>query len=106
VVNTTLNKRQITYGTICREQGLDGVEAFSKCKMYNNAVAEVGGEENNRTTTPCSQGWIYSTTDFESTIPTENNWVCAKDFHPTAIYSGVSIGSFVGSIIFGPMADK
>lgn len=70
---------------------------YSKCKMIDQTT----GNE-----TECQFGWEYDTTDYENTIPSEFNWVCDKDHYATDCFTWGSIGSAIGTVIFGILADK
>lgn len=54
----------------------------------------------------CQFGWEYDKTDYENTVPSEFNWVCDRDTYATDCFTWGSIGSAIGTVIFGILADK
>jgi len=56
--------------------------------------------------TPCLYGWEYDTTDYDTTIPSEHNWVCDKIHYPTRCFTMGSFGAAAGTLVFGILADK
>ncbi|XP_028037924.1 solute carrier family 22 member 1 [Bombyx mandarina] len=67
---------------------------FSNCLIY---------DENNNIT-DC-QRYRYDNTWYKSTIPSENNWVCEKEYYVINILSHNKISETVGSLIFGWFGD-
>jgi len=82
---------------------VDATEKFSSCKMYNSTSEE---RKENGTIVSCKNGWSFNKDDFESTIATDYEWICEKDFYPTQVFTVSSIGMFVGNVVFGPLSDK
>ena len=63
-------------------------------------------KENASRTMECTNGWEYDKTDYSATIPTEYNWVCGKKHYATEALTASSIGSAVGTILFGWGGDR
>lgn len=63
-------------------------------------------EDGKHLTIPCTNGWIYDKTDYDSTLPMDFNWVCDKVSYPTDVFSISVAGTAVGQVIFGILADK
>jgi hypothetical protein len=80
--------------------GTDGILKHSSCKMYSLDSLGVNATEK------CNFGWEYDKTDYESTIPSEFDWVCQRDHLATEVFTWTNVGSAVGTIIFGIFADK
>uniref|UniRef100_A0A1A9ZQ56 Major facilitator superfamily (MFS) profile domain-containing protein n=1 Tax=Glossina pallidipes TaxID=7398 RepID=A0A1A9ZQ56_GLOPL len=53
----------------------------------------------------CQYGWSYDQTWYEKTIPTQENWVCAKDLFVTNVFVVARITEVVGSFLLGQMGD-
>jgi len=56
--------------------------------------------------TACQNGWSYDKTWYESTIPTDHNWVCAKDLFVTNVFVVGRVTEVAGSFILGQMGDS
>lgn len=54
----------------------------------------------------CPSGWIYNRTYLSSTINSDYNWVCSRNGYLTLLYTVGTVGTLLGSFIFGPLADK
>lgn len=50
--------------------------------------------------------WVYDKTDFDSTIPSEFNWVCDTAHYSTDALTATAVGNMIGTIVFGQLADK
>lgn len=50
--------------------------------------------------------YTYNKTWYESTVPSENNWVCDKELKVANIFAYMRIGELIGSMIFGWFGDK
>ncbi|KAI9584390.1 hypothetical protein GQX74_006285 [Glossina fuscipes] len=53
----------------------------------------------------CRYGWSYDQTWYEKTIPTQENWICAKDLFVTNVFVVARITEVVGSFLLGQMGD-
>lgn len=61
---------------------------------------------NPNVTMTCNLGWTYDKTDYETTIPSDFDWVCENMGHATDTFTVETIGSAVGTVVFAIMADK
>lgn len=73
-----------------------GATKFSDCLIYTN-------QELNKTK-ECDI-FEYDRTWFETTIPTENNWVCGNEINVANVFAYSKIGEIIGSFIFGWYGD-
>lgn len=55
--------------------------------------------------TKCQAGWEYDE-PVTSTVPSEYDWVCDRDQYATDCFTWSSVGSAIGTIIFGAIGDK
>jgi len=78
----------------------DGRHKYSKCTMY-----DVNGP-NPSAIIQCTNGWEYDTTEYESTMASEFNWVCENGDIPTTAFTVAALGNALGTIVFGHLADK
>jgi len=69
---------------------------YSQCSMFNAL-----GDK-----TPCTNGWQYDHSDFDSTIPSAYNWVCEKSGYATWSLTITAVGNAVGTVVLGAMADR
>ncbi|KFM78100.1 Organic cation transporter 1, partial [Stegodyphus mimosarum] len=61
---------------------------------------------NDTTTIPCSQGWQYDKTYFDSTAVTQWDLVCNDDHYKSFILTMFSVGSIIGTPIYGALSDR
>ncbi|KAF9421834.1 hypothetical protein HW555_002274, partial [Spodoptera exigua] len=73
-----------------------GAKKFSDCLIYTS-------QELNKTK-EC-EIFDYDRTWFESTIPSENNWVCSNEINVANIFAYSKIGEIIGSFVFGWYGD-
>ena len=83
----------------------------SKCYMYNIEPEFLGIVTNSTIspttpTIPCGHGWEYDRSVYKSTITTDWDLVCDKDFFPTLSLFINTVGTLVGSILFGYLIDR
>ncbi|PSN43702.1 hypothetical protein C0J52_18636 [Blattella germanica] len=97
--------------TIPKNEDKGAGQEFSKCSMYNVSFpADIDTlrdfhEENRNQTVPCQYGWEYNQKWYSLTAPTEQNWVCEKEFYvPTALLFS-RLGIIVGTLVFGHLGD-
>ncbi|XP_074657471.1 solute carrier family 22 member 15-like [Tubulanus polymorphus] len=76
----------------------DGKWTNDKCRMYKN---ESSGDNQ---TIPCNNGWVYYT-DYQSTIVTEWDLVCDRDYLPQMAQTIFVVGTLVGAGSLSPLAD-
>ncbi|XP_017007624.1 carcinine transporter isoform X2 [Drosophila takahashii] len=78
--------------------------------MYQANFSEItdwsAWSSSNRTKTTCQNGWSYDKTWYESTIPTDHHWVCAKDLFVTNVFVVGRVTEVAGSFILGQMGDS
>ncbi|CAB3382639.1 Hypothetical predicted protein [Cloeon dipterum] len=55
---------------------------------------------------PCTSGWTFNLTNSPVTLIAETEWVCDKSWMPYFGQSAFSLGSAVGTLLFGLLADK
>jgi len=96
-------KEQIDRGIPKKEDG-----DFERCFMYNVPLNSdtTNMTNQNRTKIPCNNGWIYDREEipYES-IGTECNWVCDKKELGTYTLIAFFLGSVVGCLWLGYVAD-
>uniref|UniRef100_A0A1A9WDS2 Major facilitator superfamily (MFS) profile domain-containing protein n=1 Tax=Glossina brevipalpis TaxID=37001 RepID=A0A1A9WDS2_9MUSC len=86
-------------------------ETYSSCEMFDTNFTEIDDWQNWNLTsaqtkvTACQHGWSYDQTWYEKTIPTQENWVCAKDLFVTNVFVVARITEVVGSFLLGQMGD-
>ncbi|CAN7988811.1 unnamed protein product [Ixodes hexagonus] len=54
---------------------------------------------------PCEE-FVYDKTDYDETVPTQFGLVCSHSHLPSLVYSLCTVGSVIGTILFGLMADR
>ncbi|XP_004931685.2 beta-alanine transporter [Bombyx mori] len=94
----------------------NGVLQYSSCTMYNLNYSEIVKSYQNLVDAaankapadiiPCTQGWIYDKSIYKSTIVTEWNLVCNKDFYSTLGLVLLAAGGIIGNYIFGYLQDS
>ncbi|XP_037885296.1 solute carrier family 22 member 5 isoform X2 [Glossina fuscipes] len=86
-------------------------ETYSSCEMFDANFTEIDDWQNWNLTsaqtkvTGCRYGWSYDQTWYEKTIPTQENWICAKDLFVTNVFVVARITEVVGSFLLGQMGD-
>ncbi len=63
-------------------------------------------EELNNCDVECQTGYEFNTTDLFTTAVTDNDWVCEDSWKAPLSQTFFFIGSFIGTLIFGYVADK
>ncbi|XP_028159783.1 solute carrier family 22 member 7 isoform X1 [Ostrinia furnacalis] len=74
-----------------------GKTVFSSCQIYVNP------DENN--VTKSCDVYSYNRTWYESTVSSENNWVCDDQIYVANVFAYSKIGEAVGSVLFGWFGD-
>ncbi|XP_012062744.1 PREDICTED: organic cation transporter protein-like [Atta cephalotes] len=93
------------------ELKLESVTSFSRCYMYDvnyTELLEQGVRQANLSwpIVRCKQGWTFNHTMITyASIATELEWVCDKTFLGSAAQSAFFVGSIIGGLIFGYIAD-
>jgi hypothetical protein len=54
----------------------------------------------------CTNGWYYEYSSLYPTMATEANWVCDKDRMPYIIQTIFYMGTSIGCLVFGYIADR
>ncbi|KAJ8725716.1 hypothetical protein PYW08_003899 [Mythimna loreyi] len=85
---------KLKYIPIVKEATGDNGTKFSACLIFTA----------NNDTEACSI-YDYDKTWFETTIPSDNNWVCENELNVVNIFSYSKIGETVGSFVFGWLGD-
>ncbi|XP_016961208.1 carcinine transporter [Drosophila biarmipes] len=98
--------------TLPKQADNRGRETFSNCLMFQTNFSEItdwsawNTSQRTKTTEACQNGWSYDKTWYESTIPTDHNWVCAKDLFVTNVFVVGRVTEVAGSFILGQMGDS
>ncbi|KAG6802461.1 carcinine transporter [Apis mellifera caucasica] len=89
----------------------EGATSFSRCNMYNVNYTEII-EKGIRKADPswpiksCQNGWTFNHTMIPyRSIAVELEWVCDHAFLSSAAQSAFFVGSMLGGLIFGYIAD-
>ncbi|EDW24781.1 GL23211 [Drosophila persimilis] len=110
--NTNFTLDQWRDITLPKQADNRGRETFSNCEMYQMNFTEIQDWSTWNTslrttqTQACQNGWSYDKTWYESTIPTDHNWVCAKDLFVTNVFVVGRVTEVAGSFILGQMGDS
>ncbi|XP_045486894.1 beta-alanine transporter-like [Pieris rapae] len=93
----------------------NGILDFSQCNMYDinytdilsrySTIEEALMLEGPADIVPCKNGWVYEDTVYQSTVVTEWDLVCDKDFLPTLGLVLLAVGGIIGNYIFGYLQD-
>ncbi|XP_067885093.1 organic cation/carnitine transporter 2-like [Heterodontus francisci] len=83
---------------------LDGEQVYSKCTKYKTYVGD-GFNDTTRGIEPCTDGWVYSTDRYISTIVSEWNLVCDNKWKGPFTVSVFFLGTLCGSFISGQISD-
>ncbi|XP_047988643.1 organic cation transporter protein [Leguminivora glycinivorella] len=70
---------------------------FNECSIYVNPDV-------NNETTSCAK-YTYDKTWYESTVPSDNNWVCDDEIYVANVFSISRFGEIAGALIFGWFGD-
>ena len=88
---------------------------YSRCTMYNvnwtevresNGGAWPGQPNTSWEVVDCRHGWNYDTSEFVSTLVTELDLVCTDQWWPSTSTALFYVGSLIGNILFGQIADR
>lgn len=98
----------------------DGQLRYTECRMYSRNYTEIQVMLQQRTplsfvmssidstneTIPCTNGWFYDTSMFPSTVISEFDLVCDRDFYSTVALVLFGMGGLIGNYVFGYMQDS
>jgi len=96
-----------------REEG--DYRLYSRCSMYQpnwtQVLIENGNElpqnpDTNWTVVECQHGWEYDKSEFVNTLVTELDLVCDQQWWPSTSTALFYVGSLIGNIVFGQIADR
>ncbi|XP_071035046.1 carcinine transporter [Parasteatoda tepidariorum] len=73
---------------------------FSEVSIDDNLVIEINK------TVHCLNGWVYDFSELYPTIATDQNWVCDKNKLPYQSQTIFYVGTSIGCIVFGLIADR
>lgn len=84
---------------------------YSQCRAYVVNWTEVlaTGQKPDETwpTAPCQNGWEFDKSEIPySTISTDMEWVCDKNSYQATAQAVFFVGSILGGVIFGWVADR
>ncbi|CAL1288924.1 unnamed protein product [Larinioides sclopetarius] len=101
--NTSVFNTSIPY------EDMNGQWIPKMCEMYDPSnltyISEEGFYSSN-VTTSCQYGWVYDFSELYPTIATEMNWVCDNDQLPYQSQTIFYVGTSLGCIVFGLIADR
>ncbi|XP_033336293.2 organic cation transporter protein [Megalopta genalis] len=89
----------------------EGATTFSRCKMYDVNYQDllnqgVRNSDPSWPIKPCQNGWTFNHTMIPyKSIAVELEWVCENAFLGSAAQSAFFVGSIIGGLIFGYIAD-
>ncbi|EDV94421.1 carcinine transporter [Drosophila grimshawi] len=96
--------------TLPKQKDNRNKETYSNCEMYDANFTELTNftawSSSKNQTTVCQHGWSYDRTWYDSSIPTDQDWICAKDLFVTNVFVIGRVTEVVGSFIFGQMGDS
>ncbi|XP_059500831.1 organic cation/carnitine transporter 2-like isoform X2 [Stegostoma tigrinum] len=83
----------------------DGEQVYSRCTKFKTIVGD-RSSDTAREIEPCSDGWVYSTDRYISTIVSEWNLVCDDNWKGPFTVSVLFLGMLCGSFISGQISDR
>lgn len=90
-------------------QSMPKDESLRSCYMYDinqTLFQDEFSDHLNKSLIPCQYGWTYNFSQIYPTIATELNWVCDDKRLPYTVQTIFYIGTCLGSIVLGFIADR
>ncbi|XP_054288921.1 beta-alanine transporter-like [Macrosteles quadrilineatus] len=90
----------------------EGEPVFSHCTMYVRNYSELRSLPSSQHTlvdtnvTSCKHGWTFDYSQYATTVVTEWDMVCQKDFYSTLALVLLGAGGLIGNYIFGYLQDS
>ncbi|XP_050345607.1 organic cation transporter protein [Nymphalis io] len=78
-------------------------DTITKQTKFENCLIYANPNKNNNT--KACQEYTYDNTWYDTTVPSENNWVCDKELNVANILAYSKVGDIIGSIFFGWFSD-
>ncbi|KAF8789848.1 Carcinine transporter like protein [Argiope bruennichi] len=97
------------FNTSIPYEDVNGLWVPKMCEMYDPSSVVYISEEGYYTSnvsTSCQYGWVYDFSELYPTIATEMNWVCDNDQLPYQSQTIFYVGTSLGCIVFGLVADR
>ncbi|XP_055297249.1 carcinine transporter isoform X2 [Sitodiplosis mosellana] len=113
--HTNYTLEQWKHLTLPRETDVKGLTTFSKCQMYdvNWTTIQSWDYENWNSTRHHEKLNVldcdvrdYDKTWYQSTIVSQEDWVCSKDMYQTNTFALNRIGEVIGTFFFGQLGDR
>ncbi|KAH8330354.1 hypothetical protein KR067_001600 [Drosophila pandora] len=110
--NTNFSLEEWRDITLPKQADNRGKLTFSNCEVYRMNFSDIDDwsswntTQRTNITESCPNGWSFDKTWYESTIPTDHNWVCAKDLFVTNVFVVGRVTEVAGSFILGQMGDS
>ncbi|KAG8318293.1 hypothetical protein J6590_006609 [Homalodisca vitripennis] len=90
----------------------DGEPTFSHCTMFARNYSELRQLPVSQhalaaaNVTTCRHGWTFDYSQYATTVVTEWDMVCQKDFYSTLALVLLGVGGLIGNYIFGYLQDR
>ncbi|XP_071800669.1 organic cation transporter protein-like isoform X2 [Asterias amurensis] len=82
-------------------------EGYDQCERYNvtGVSFHPGLDPRNLSVEGCLDGWVFDTSQYQTTIKTDFNLVCDRKSLSNLAQSVYFVGILIGSLVFGSLAD-